>query len=162
RIASVRSSLGTMPQLHSMSISLLQAKTLALASVGVAPIKRVTLRDALGRFLADGIATQQPSPLSDGAAVDGYALASVDTRSARADHPEHLRLVGEHRWSALPDRDLRSNEAIRVRAGAAIPFGADAVAGSEQASDDGERVTLFAALSAGQNVRRRGEEFRAG
>lgn len=144
-----------------MSISLLQAKTLALASVSVAPIKRVTLPDALGRFLADGVTAKQASPLADAAAVDGYALASMDTQAARSNHAVHLRLIGEHRSGSLPDRDLQPGEAIRVRTGAAIPFGADAVASIEQATDDGQRVILFGSVSPGQNVRRRGEELRA-
>jgi molybdopterin molybdotransferase len=140
-----------------MSISLLQAKTLALAAVGVAPVKRVTLRDALGRFLADGVSTKQPSPVSDVSAVDGYALSSHDTNTARKDHPVHIRLVGGY-----ADLDLPPGQAMRVRAGAPVPFGADAVASSEHASDDGQRVTLFSEMPAGANVRRRGEEWRAG
>jgi molybdopterin molybdotransferase len=144
-----------------MSVSLLQAKTLALASVGVAPIKRVALADALGRFLADGVSTKQASPLSDSAAIDGYALASIDTQAARSNHAVHLKLIGEHRSGSLPERDLHPGEALRVRAGAAIPFGADAVASIEQATDDGQRAILFASVAAGQNVRRRGEEWRA-
>jgi molybdopterin molybdotransferase len=146
-----------------MSISLLQAKTLALASVSVAPVKRVTLKDALGRFLAEGVTTKQPSPLSDCSAVDGYALASTDTQAARKEHPVLVRLVGEvHSDAALPDRDLKPGEAMRVRAGAPVPFGADAVASSEHASDDGQRASVSTAVAAGQNVRRRGEEWPQG
>jgi molybdopterin molybdotransferase len=138
----------------SIPISLLQAKTLALASVGVAPVKRVRLGDALGRFLAEGVSSKQPSPAADGASLDGYALASIDIEAARKDHPILLKLV-----EAAPDLDLHPGQAMRVRAGAAVPFGADAVVGLEHASDDGQRVTISTTIAAGKNVRRRGEEW---
>ncbi len=146
-----------------MAISLLQAKTLALAAVGVAPIKRVRLPDALGRFLAEPVSAKQASPLFDSSAIEGYALASSDVAAARRERPVHVKLLGELEASAvLPDRDLKPGEAMRVHAGAPVPFGADAVASAEHAKDDGQRVTLFADVPPGMNVRRRGEEWQAG
>lgn len=144
-------------------ISLLQAKTLALASIEPGPVERLPLLDGQGRFLADGLFARRSAPPFDNSAMDGFAVISADVKGAKKDSPRNLKIVGElFAGSPLPDRDLASGEAMRIFTGAPIPFGADAVIKSEHTSDDGHRLVAFAAVEPGSNVRRRGEEYREG
>ncbi len=144
-------------------ISLLQAKTLALASIEPGAVERLPLLDAQGRYLAEGLFARRGSPPFDNSAMDGFAVSSEDLKGARKDSPRTLKIVGElFAGSPLPNRDLSAGEAMRVFTGAPIPFGADAVLKSEQASDEGQVVNAFASVEPGKNVRRRGEEYREG
>ncbi len=144
-------------------IPLLQAKTLALAATRVGPMERAGLLEAQGRFLADGVLARRPSPPLDLSAMDGYAVVAADTAGAKPDAPRSLRLVGElFAGAAVPQRDLAPGEAMRIFTGAGIPFGADAVVRQESATDDGHRVAVLATVRAGENIRRRGEDWREG
>jgi len=144
-------------------IPLLQAKTLALAAARIGTVERVGLLEAHGRFLADGVFARRPSPPLDLSAMDGYAVVAADTAGAKPDAPRSLRLVGEiFAGAAVPHRDLMPGEAMRLFTGAGIPFGADAVVRQESATDDGHRVAVLAEARAGENVRRRGEDWRDG
>jgi molybdopterin molybdotransferase len=144
-------------------ISLLQAKTLALASIEPGPIERLPLLDGHGRYLAEGLFARRGAPPFDNSAMDGFAVSSADLSGAKKDAPRTLKIVGElFAGSPLPDRDLAAGEAMRIFTGAPMPFGADAVIKSEHTSDDGHRVVAFASVDPGKNVRRRGEEYREG
>ncbi len=144
-------------------IPLLQAKTLALAATRVGPTERVALLEAQGRFLADGVFARRASPALDLSAMDGYALVAHETTGARPDAPRPLKLVGElFAGAPLPARDLLPGEAMRIFTGAPIPFGADAVLRQESATDDGHQVAVLAPVKPGENVRRRGEDWREG
>lgn len=144
-------------------ISLLQAKTLALASISPGPVQRLPLLDAQGRYLADGLFARRSAPPFDNSAMDGFAVSSEDLKGARKESPRTLKIVAElFAGVPLPHRDLGAGEAMRIFTGAPIPFGADAVIKTEHTSDDGQRVVAFASVEPGANVRRRGEEYREG
>ncbi len=144
-------------------IPLHQARTLALASVSPLKTTRMPLLEAHGLFLADPVVASRPSPALDNAAMDGFAVQSADTVGANRNRPAALRVVGTlFAGSAPPERDLESGEAFRIFTGAPIPFGADAVVRLEASRDDGELVAVFAEAHAGENIRRRGEEYREG
>ncbi|MBX7098272.1 MAG: molybdopterin molybdotransferase MoeA [Myxococcaceae bacterium] len=143
-------------------ISLKEAKTLALASVRVQPLRRVPLHEAFGRFLAEPALASRPSPAFDNAAMDGFAVSSPDTKGASAAAPAKLKLQGElHAGAPLPDTDLRSGHAMRVFTGAPLPFGADAVVHLEDAAEVSGVIHVPAEVPPGHSVRRRGEEYLA-
>lgn len=144
-------------------ISLMQAKTLALAAVEPGPVERLALLDAQGRYLADGLFARRGAPPFDNSAMDGFAVSSADLEGARRDSPRSLKIVAElFAGAPLPSRDLGAGEAMRIFTGAQMPFGADAVLKAEHASDDGQKLVAFAAVEPGAHVRRRGEEYREG
>ncbi|MFZ5467981.1 MAG: gephyrin-like molybdotransferase Glp [Myxococcota bacterium] len=141
-------------------ISLLQARTLALASVSAGPIVRVPLLDARGLFLAETIHAPRDMPAYDSSATDGFAVQAQDTRGAKRDSLRWLKIIGSvFAGAPVPDRDLQAGEAYRIFAGAPIPYGADAVLRQELARDDGQKAAVFAEVEPGENVRRRGEEL---
>jgi molybdopterin molybdotransferase len=115
----------------------------------------VAIEDALDRVLHGELPAARDVPPFVNSAMDGFAVRA-GASSGR------LRVVGEARAGAPADVPLAPGEAIRVSTGAVLPEGADAVARLEDVRElDGE-IVLEAAVSPGENVRRAGEDLRAG
>jgi len=114
----------------------------------------VSLWDAEGRVLAREVTATRPLPPCDNSAMDGYAARSADL-------PGTLQVVGEaaagHPWMAA----VAAGTAVRIMTGAPLPPGADTVVMQEDATRDGDRVTLPAA-PVGDHVRRAGEDVAVG
>jgi molybdopterin molybdotransferase len=130
------------------------------------PVHEVPLADARGRFLGAEARADRDSPAFDQSVLDGYAVRLGD---AAAGQP--LAVRGESRIGAAPPPMPAAAGAIRVSTGSAVPEGADAVIGREhveESLDDASSgsIRLSAAatggLELGQNIRRRGENLRAG
>lgn len=121
--------------------------------------EEVGIEDALGRVLASGVVADRPSPPADVSAMDGFVLRAADASLGV------LAVDGEIRIGTDPG-DLPPGKAKRIVTGAAIPRGADAVVKVEDAAFADDRVTIpapvAAALTPGTNVRRRGENLKAG
>jgi len=118
--------------------------------------ERVGFQESLGRVLAEDVLADMDVPPFDRAAVDGYALRSVDVRAA----PVELELAGELRAGSEADATLGPGQVIAVTTGAPIPAGADAVQWLEHAqhSQDTERVRIRKSLEPGDNIVPRGAE----
>jgi molybdopterin molybdotransferase len=132
-----------------------------LAEVRPLPAEQVDIIRALDRVLAVDVRAADDVPPWDNSAMDGFALRSADTRlggSARA----RLELVGESRAGAPAERSLGRGEAIRISTGAVLPAGADAVVRIEDCREDAGVVETPANVPAGNDVRRRGDDVRAG
>ena len=153
------------------------------------PLESVPLDAARGRVLAESVICDRDSPPFDYSAMDGYAVRAADVAAAVRDaaDSDHITLavVGEARIGLAPPMLPHSREpashhlgAIRIVTGAAIPegAGADAVVRREDVTEhvegrsgQGERVTAIsmtlhtaARVHVGDNIRRRGENARAG
>ncbi len=116
------------------------------------------LAEAGGRVLARPVAAARDLPGTDISMMDGYALRAGDATGA-------LRVVYEvAAGDAPPARALQPGEAARIFTGAPVPAGTDCVVMQEHAARSGTelRVGLSHAPKAGQHIRRRGEEVRAG
>jgi molybdopterin molybdotransferase len=136
-----------------------EALAIVLAEVKPLPGEEVTLEQALGRVLAEDVASDQDLPPFDRAAMDGFALRAADVATA----PAALDVVGEVRAGEWPDLVIGPGQAARIMTGAPLPQGADAVQQVERTQPlDEFRVTILAAVAAGANVAPRGSEVRAG
>ncbi len=124
--------------------------------------ERVALHETLGRVLAVDIASPQAVPPFDNSAMDGFAVRSVDLREARPEAPVSLQVVDESRAGDPAGRELGPGEAIAISTGAAIPRGADAVVPVERTASNADRVEVLVAVAAGNDVRRAGDDLRAG
>ena len=98
--------------------------------------------------------------------MDGFAVRAVDTSASRAT----LRVVADIAAGASLTRSLAPGEAARIMTGAPLPAGADAVIPVEE-TDFSERgsgvpapaqVTISRKVEAGEHVRPRGSDLRAG
>jgi len=89
--------------------------------------------------------------------MDGYALRSVDVPAAGTLLPVSQRIPAGVVGSAL-----RAGTAARIFTGAQLPQGADAVVMQEECEARGDTVAVNTMPTAGQWVRRRGEDVMQG
>jgi len=123
------------------------------------PAERVSLARAHGRILAAGLVAPIHLQPFDNSAMDGYALRHADlSRGGET----ALRLVGEQFAGPALGRSVGEGHCIRVTTGAPMPEGADTVAIQEHVRVEGDRVVVPPGVRAGANVRRAGEDARAG
>jgi molybdopterin molybdotransferase len=134
-------------------IDIATARERVLAAVAPLSTESVELAAALGRVLAEDLASSHDLPPFDSSAMDGYAVV--------AGPAAELAVVGESRAGHPAGRTLASGEAIAISTGAQIPDGADAVVPVERVQVHDGRVTV-PDTPPGNHVRRAGEDVRAG
>jgi molybdopterin molybdotransferase len=137
-------------------ISIDEARGRVLEAVLPLEIEDVALAEALDRVVASDIESPWDVPPFDNSAMDGFAV--------RAGPPAELEVIGESRAGRPSPAEVVPGSAVRISTGAALPAGATAVVPVEQArtlDGSGGRVRVDAAAE-GANVRRAGEDIRAG
>ena len=135
-----------------------QALEQILSRVTPLPTERVPILSALGRALAEPIISGREIPPWPNSSMDGYAIRAADSRTT----PARLTVVGTVTAGAMPTRDVRAGEAIRIFTGAPLPVGADAVVPQEDTEVTNGHVTLKTSVTTGAYVRPRGEDLRMG
>ena len=134
-----------------------EARTRILAGLSATPAEIVPLAHAWGRVAAASVAARLTQPPHDVSAMDGYALKAADGALGAV-----LRVVGAapagHPWAGV----LGAGEALRLFTGSVMPSGADSVLLQEDATRNGDLVTINEAVTAGRHVRRAGQDFAAG
>ncbi len=138
-------------------ISVAEARERILASLAPTPAEIVPLATAWGRVSAADVKARLTQPPRDVSAMDGYSLRAADgVLGAR------LRVSGTtpagHPWQGT----IGPGEAVRTFTGSIIPDGADAILLQEDATRDGDFVTVNEAVRAGRHIRRAGQDFSAG
>ena len=127
----------------------------------LAASETVDTLNANGRVLASAVQSMIDVPPMDNTSMDGYAMRSADVPAPGA----RLR-VTQRIPAGYVGEALAPGTAARIFTGAMIPAGADAVVMQEQCSaektPEGEFVTVNHAPAAGEWVRRRGGDIRAG
>jgi putative molybdopterin biosynthesis protein len=92
------------------------------------PPERVALADALGRTLADDVASHVDVPAFDRSLVDGFAIRSLDSRGATAAAPVRFSLNPEIlACGVVPTLPVGAGTATAIATGGVLPRGADAV-----------------------------------
>jgi len=124
--------------------------------------ERVGLVESLHRVLAERIVSPRDIPPWPNSSMDGYALRSADTQGASGDRPARLRVAGRIAAGHIAERALRPGEAFRIFTGAPLPDGADGVVPQEDVSLAGDELVVPRPVAAGDSVRPRGEDIRAG
>jgi molybdopterin molybdotransferase len=139
-----------------------EARRLVLERVEPTPRERVPLGEALGRVLAEPVASADDVPGFDNSAMDGYAVRAADTAGAGPPNPVRLDVVDEARAGAPAGAGVGPGQAARISTGAMLPRGADAVVRVEDTDAGSERVEIRVEAEPGRDVRRAGEDIRAG
>lgn len=139
-----------------------EARRIVLEHAAPLAHEQVALADALGRGLAEDVASAAAVPPFDSSAMDGFALRHADVTGAAQEHPVALSVVGESRAGHPTARAVQRGEAIAISTGAAMPTGADAVIAVEQTRSQNGCVEILAAAAARTNVRFAGEDIDAG
>ncbi len=135
-----------------------------LAACPPRPAVTVALRDALGLVTAEDLAAVEDVPPFDNSAVDGYAVRVDDVALATASAPVELEVAGTIAAGAPPSIPVEPGHAVRIMTGAPLPVGAEAVVMVEDttALAGGHRVRIVRAATAGDAVRRVGDDVHRG
>lgn len=119
----------------------------------------VNLRSALGRSLYEDVHSTLDVPGHTNSAMDGYAIRGEDIP------PEGTRpfqLIGTA-WAGRPfGGPVSTEQCVRIMTGAPLPEGSNTVVIQEQVQVDGDLVRIAAGHTAGQNVRKAGEDIPKG
>ena len=144
-------------------ISVAEARDAVLARVDASPpAEPVALDDALGRVLAAEAVAPEDVPGFDNSAMDGFAVRAEDTEGAAPGSPRTLRVAAESRAGAPAERPLEPGEAFRISTGGVLPEGADSVVRLEEAAEGDGSIEFEITVAAGRDIRRAGEDIRAG
>ncbi len=139
-------------------LAVAEAQARILEAAWLQPPEQCSLRQALGRVLAEDIAARRTQPPSAMSAMDGYAVRAADVETA----PATLKIVAEIPAGKSYDQPLNPGETARIFTGAPLPAGADAIVIQENAERDGDAVTLRASAEPGVYVRPAGLDFADG
>lgn len=150
-------------------LSVQEAQERILQNIQPVGRTKVPLEDAARRVLAEDIRAADDLPAFDNSSMDGFAVRSQDASAPRVT----LAVTADIAAGAWPTRGftrLEAGEAARIMTGAPLPPGADAVIPVEETDFNArgagisapKTVTLARAVDAGENVRGRGTDIRAG
>lgn len=126
-----------------------------------APV-RVSISEAYGLRCAEEVVVSRPLPGFDQAAVDGYAVRSVDLAGASEAEPASLPVVGEIPAGSRQPLRLQPGQAVRVVAGAPLPTLADAVVPLGYTDGGSARLVATRGVPSAAFVRRVGEDVQPG
>jgi molybdopterin molybdotransferase len=121
----------------------------------VSQVESVSIREALGRVLAEEIVPKINVPAHDNSAMDGYAVRFSDL-----DQP--LKQIGAALAGKPFTGRVGAGECVRIMTGAVMPAGTDTVVIQEIVKKDGERIVVPPGQKARQNVRYAGEDLKVG
>ena len=135
-----------------------QALDLMVRSLGpLGDIEEVPTAAGLGRVLAAPVDSTIEVPGWDNSAMDGYACRHADLAAQGG----RLR-VSRRIPAGTTGTHLEPGTAARIFTGAPIPPGADTVVMQEVCQVSGDQVLIPLDVQAGANIRRIGEDIRAG
>ncbi len=126
-----------------------------------APV-RVSISEAYGLRCAEEVVLARPLPGFDQAAVDGYAVRSVDLSGASEADPASLPVVGEIPAGSRQPLRLQPGQAVRVVAGAPLPTLADVVVPAGFTDGGTARLLVQRGVPSAAFVRRVGEDVQPG
>lgn len=134
-----------------------------LEAVNPLPPEDVPLSVAAGRVLARSVRAPEDVPAHAISAMDGYAIPDAIRQAIRDGGEARGWVVGEvaagHPWSGeIP----REDAVLRIFTGGVVPPWAAAVVMQEQATREGDRVTLRGPVKERAYIRDAGSDVRAG
>jgi len=143
----------TLPPLLSVE----EARDRILAGLHPTPAEVVALAEAWNRVSAGPVAARLTQPPSDVSAMDGYALRAADGSLHAV-----LQVIGAAPAGHPFAGTVGPGQIVRLFTGSVVPAGADAILLQEDATRDGETVTVNEAVVAGRHIRRAGQDFGCG
>ena len=138
------------------------------AAVAPRPV-RVAIAEAQGLMCAEEVVTERPLPGFDQAAIDGYAVRSVDVLALGAEGDDgdgegqvSLPVIATIEAGARTPSRLQPKQAVRVQTGAPMPTLADAVLPLRWTDGGQSRVKVLRGVRSGAYVRRAGDDVQPG
>ena len=118
------------------------------------PPVRVSLEESFGRVLRETICAVEDLPSSERSTRDGYSVLQNDSS-------EFFQVVDTLHAADWKPRQLKFGETVRVATGAALPCDGLRVVMQEHVERTGDKIKITKSES-GLNLRKRGEDMRAG
>lgn len=142
---------------HEDALAIIKQRVSAISG-----IESLAIEHAVGRILAEPVAAPRNVPLTDNAAVDGYAFNYADFEELGGWFEVADRIAAGHaRTTPMP-----AQTAARIFTGAPMPSGLDTVAMQEDCEphiqDERPFIAIPPGLKAGANRRKAGEDVLAG
>lgn len=125
-------------------------------------LESTDITSALGRVLGEDITARSSNPPWDNSAMDGYALRAADAKGASNENPVKLSVLYDLPAGSVGQAPVGPGQAVRIMTGAPVPEGADAVVMVEKTESGDGFVLIKAEPKNGENIRRSGEDFKAG
>lgn len=131
---------------------------------------RVAISEAHGLMCAEDVVATAALPGFDQAAIDGYAVRSVDLEPAEDDSadgggevgPVVLPVLGDVAAGTRRPTRLRPHQGVRIATGAALPTLADAVLPFDHVVGGPDRIVIKTGVRSGDFVRRIGADVQPG
>ena len=136
-------------------LSIAEAQRLILEHAKPLPAETVALGGAARRVLAEPAMAEVDLPPFPSSAMDGYAVRAADT-------PGRLTVETKIAAGKPAAASLAPGEAMGIATGGVVPDGADAVVPIEYVVEHDNTVEIGGTVEAGENVRPRGGDIRAG
>ncbi len=124
--------------------------------------QEVKLGKLQGSYLAEPVAATSDLPAFDSSAVDGYGVHSLDLSAASALQPAKLKLCGVIQAGDSGALKLSPGNTIKILTGAPVPPTVCAVVMKEFCEEQNGSILVKQPAGAGDNIRRRGEEYKYG
>ena len=125
--------------------------------IPITKTQRVSLKESLGRVLANDLVSPINVPGHTNSAMDGFAVRFDDLPAD--DAVVTLTIVGTAYAGHPCDTKVETGEAMRITTGAVVPAGTDCVVMQEFVERDGDNLRVGGGHKAGQNVRAAGEDL---
>ena len=116
---------------------------LSQSIVPISELEQCPTGAALRRVLGMDVMATLDLPPFDNAAMDGYAVRSIDCTG-----PSTLRVAGRALAGHPFEGQVLPAEAVRIMTGAAMPAGADAVVAQENVQVRGDQVDILSSVPA--------------
>ncbi len=118
--------------------------------------RQVSLKQAIGRRLAETIQADRDYPPFDRAMMDGYAIHPTDSGTTT-----EFRVAGELAAGEMGVAEVQSGECVEIMTGAACPPGTLAVIPFEVTNREGTTLRVLRAWKPQQHIALRGSECAA-
>ena len=119
----------------------------------ISDVEEVALLEAVGRVAAENIFAKFDNPPFDRSPLDGYAINSSKT-------PGKFKVIAEECAGDFFEGELKSDEALRIMTGAAMPKGSDCVIRQEDVEIVGDELTVPYHLKHYENYCFAGEDIK--
>lgn len=134
-----------------------EARRIILSNISLLGAEQIALQDLQGRITAEKIVAPFPLPFFDNTAMDGYAVRMADQQKFSC-----LPIAGYIPAGGVAPNEITPGSAIKIMTGAPVPHGCDAIVPLEDAEESGQTVHVRETVTAGQHIRRAGEDVKQG
>jgi len=134
-----------------------------MASFARVSWERISIDEAVGRYLAEDVLSPEDLPERPRSTVDGYAVKANDTFGASDSLPALLRVTGAVEMGKQPEIAVGAGSAVVIPTGGFLPAGADAVVMVEYTDRvNSSHIEVSKPVTLRANVLDQGEDARKG